>query len=233
MNLKIVDIRSVERELQDQITRFTAYSNTIESNKSLKNQFDAMLTIIKAYYDIILQLKNSYNMNSYMNVESNLGVLLLSHISTQTFNAMQILSKKLHMPINMIINELMTDVVTNADVKGTGLGTPQVNVESLKQKLIRRKIEITLSNKDFVEVMNQDITDPQISCNFRDIEILIFKNVGVEEFQSSIGKIQHCKTVFLPSYIPKLLIYSKIQNVETIKIYESLHDVYDAIFVFN
>ena len=159
-------------------------------------------------------------------------ILSLTDIPSDFFNNIQLLSSKLYIPVNKIVNALMEVMLLNRTEDGPD-DMFNLNKNHLRRKLLKNNYEIIVSKKDFLEVTKTDLSEKDIIFSFDSIEILIFKNISGSDFQNLIGFINNCKIVFIHDDIPKLLIYSKITNVESIKIYKSLDDVYDAVFIFK
>ena len=127
----------------------------------------------------------------------------------------------------------MKEYIMNNNGKNVDEYFSQNKFNYIGKLFLKDKVNINLSNKDYLEVLPSDLSEKEFIFNFENIEILIFKDISEEGFQESIGTISNCKTVFIRENISKLLIYSKTKNIDTIRIYETLDDVYDAIFVFK
>ena len=232
MKLESIDLMSVEKELQDRINNLEKSSKNLLADDPSKKVFDELITFLKTFYDTIIRIKESHSLNSNFSYKES-QILSLSDIPSSFINNIQLLSKKLHVSVHTIINVLMSEVEINVNLEESDKLIVDFNYDILKKKFLKSKIEIFLSNKEYLEVRKKDLDESDILFSFREIEILIFKDITEEDFQNHIGSINNCKIVFIPKNIPKLLIYAKTQNIDSITIYESLDDVYDAIFIFS
>lgn len=233
MDLIKMDLRSIEYELDQKIESFQAFEKFFSSDPIAKESYQDVIRLLKTLYEEVLNLQNSLEISSAFEFKNMSSVIVLNNISPDFLFKVQLLSKKVSLPIHTVLNSLMNFVLATDLIRSTDINFDQAEYRNLLQNLIHKKFEITLANRDLVEVMSSDLKEIDIKYNFENIEMLIFKNISISEFSDVIGYIKGCKIIFVPSSIPKLLIYAKCKDIESIRIYERLEDVYDAVFIFT
>lgn len=232
MKFESVSIPSLEKELQKKIEQFNTFVDNLEEGTVDKNILIEMITPLKSLYDTVLTIKSAYNFEQFLNYDKMSFILSISEVDSVFFNNIQLISAKIKLPINELMNNLMKVFVDNSGNKSSDDYFGQLSLYDVKKIINKEKLPIFITNKDFLEVLPSDLLEDDVIYHFKNIEILIFKEITTQEFQNSIASISDCKTVFIPNNISKLVIYSKLKNITSVKLYDSLNDVYDAIFVF-
>lgn len=233
MKLDSIDLDSLEHDLLEKIVTLEQTLHVLEPDTNMEKIIGETLSFVKTFYDTVLRVKESYPFNTLFSSDKFSHILSMSDVNASFINNIQLLSKKLHVPVHIIMNVLMREVLLNRNPDSVHTLLTDSNFQNIKNKLFRNKIEIFLSNKEYLEVIDKDLTESNMIFGFRDIEILIFKDISEKVFQNKVSSIINCKIVFIPKNISKLLIYSKTKNVDAVNIYEALDDVYDAVFIFS
>lgn len=119
--------------------------------------------------------------------------------------------KSLDMNIGDALSKMMTDI--NKDFDDT---FPQISSKSLKVKA-----RLYIEHYNELSVNKNDLEESGGRVIFQHIKHLTLEaDVTKEVFLEYVGRIQHCQVVKIPSSIPKLLAYSKIQFGNEIEIYD-------------
>jgi hypothetical protein len=234
MELEQINFRSIENELEGKITSYNKKLSSYDfGSDKVKQFFQDLVFDTKNLYSLLLNVKNSYTFDTEQYSYNSAKILFLKDVKMELFNNLQIISSKLNLPTNLVINILMKGFLSiENEKKNNEIDLSQFK-QTIKRLVTKVKATITVSNKEFIEVTNIDLEDPEIIFNFKNNEIVIFKDINTYNFIESVGRINNCKTVFIPNAIPKLVIYSKIEIVESIQIYNSLEDVYNSVLIFN
>jgi hypothetical protein len=113
------------------------------------------------------------------------------------------------------ITKMMGDVMRDFDEN-----FPDLSAESFRMMVKMDKIAI--EHHERLSVSKRDLEDANRSIIFEHIRSLTFEaDVTEEAFNTYVRKIQHCGTVRVPSVLPKLQIYSKIEFTDNIEIYDA------------
>ncbi len=233
MAIEKIDYNSIKNELEEKFNVLESTSNSLlKGNPEIKSLFDNLKRDIQYLYSIIVELTTSYSLDQNPNVLSS-NVLLLKDVQQELFNNLQIISQKLMIPVNRLITVLMKNFILNDSEINDKSKELHLVYSRLRDEILRDNLTFSISDKDFIEVLNEDLENSSFKYDFYGIDIVIFKKLSIENFSRKIGKIINCKTVFIPNTIPKLLIYSKIQNIEELRLYNSENEIDDFIFIFN
>ncbi|MFW9992690.1 MAG: hypothetical protein ACFFD4_11640 [Candidatus Odinarchaeota archaeon] len=122
--------------------------------------------------------------------------------------------KILGMTMGDAITKMMKDILTDFD------GTfPSLSAKILKTEAKLPKL--TIFEHDHISISAEDLVEADARTSFHNIDFLEFEpDITKELFLRYVNHISDCKTVKLPSILPKLLVYSKIRNCDEIEIYE-------------
>ena len=233
MNVTSIDLQSIEKELQLKIIKFEGFKDDFPDSNRSKEIYLDMILLLKSLYSEVLNLQKSLEIYSNLGTRNSNSIITFNNSDSEFVFKVQLLSKKLSLPIYTVLNHLMEYLLNIIKFDDYKIDFDKIQYKLLLKKLFQNKIEITLSNKDFLEVMGSDLKNSDIKFNFDGIEILILKNISISDFEESIGYIKNCQMVFIPATIHRLLIYSKCKDIQSIRIYENYEDVYDTIFIFT
>ena len=113
------------------------------------------------------------------------------------------------------VTKMMGDVMRDFDEV-----FPDLSAESFRMMVKMDKIAI--QHQDRISVSKGDLEAANRSVIFQHIRSLSFEaDVTEEAFNTYVRKIQHCDTVRVPSALPKLQIYSKIEFTDNVEIYDA------------
>ena len=113
------------------------------------------------------------------------------------------------------VTKMMGDVMRDFDEV-----FPDLSAESFRMMVKMDKIAV--KHQDRISVSKGDLEAANRSVIFQHIRSLSFEaDVTEEAFNTYVRKIQHCGTVRVPSVLPKLQIYSKIEFTDNIEIYDA------------
>lgn len=233
MTIEKIDYNLIKNELEEKFNILESTSNSLlKDNPEIKSLFDNLKEDIQSLYSIIVELTTSYSLDHNRNVLSS-NVLLLKDVQQELFNNLQIISQKLMIPENRLITVLMENFILNNSKINNESKKLHLDYSHLRDEILKDNLTFSISDKDFIEILNEDLEDSSFKYDFYGIDIVIFKKLSIENFSRKIGKVVNCKTVFIPKTIPKLLIYSKLQNIEELHLYDSEDEIDDFIFIFN
>ncbi|MFX0210254.1 MAG: hypothetical protein ACFFDT_30020 [Candidatus Hodarchaeota archaeon] len=121
--------------------------------------------------------------------------------------------KQLQLNLGTAVTKLMQDVLKDPRDEFPTLSAKSLSVLKLARANIEHHPQITVSKQDLIEA--------NAGFSFSHIEELTFdSSVDRQTFNIYVRYIEHCKVVRIPSILPKLLIYSKINHCKHIEVYE-------------
>jgi hypothetical protein len=138
-------------------------------------------------------------------------------IDSDTYEEFSHKIKNMQMNIGDAVTRMMQQITTDID---ESLG----ELPGLSARRTFRKFRLprgNISHHDHMSISKQDLEDANARFSFSHIgELTIESDVTMEVFRKYIRTISHCDRVKVPSVLPKLMIYAKINFCDRIEIYE-------------
>ncbi|MHA2364839.1 MAG: hypothetical protein ACXAC7_12865 [Candidatus Hodarchaeales archaeon] len=128
----------------------------------------------------------------------------------------EIFSRKIQamgMQMGDAFNKIMQEILKNIDEV-----FPEIDASTLQSTDFLPTISIY--KQEEVSISKNDLIEAESRLSINKIEKLIFKeDISKEEFKRYIISIVGCKTLLIPKKVPKLLVLSKISDIERIEYY--------------
>lgn len=138
-------------------------------------------------------------------------------IDSDTYEEFSHKIKNMQMNIGDAVTRMMKQITSDID---ESLGElPGLSARSTFRKF--RLPRANISHHDHLSIGKQDLEDANARFSFSHIGELTFEpDVTREVFRKFIRNISHCERVKVPSVLPKLMIYAKINFCDRIEVYE-------------
>jgi len=138
-------------------------------------------------------------------------------IDSDTYEEFSHKIKNIQMNIGEAVTRMMQQITSDMDESQGELPGLSARRTFKKFRLPRGDI----SHHDHLSIGKQDLEDANARFSFSHIGELMFEpDVTRKVFRKYVRNISHCDKVKVPSVLPKLMIYAKINFCDRIEVYE-------------
>ncbi|MHA2244179.1 MAG: hypothetical protein ACXADY_04365 [Candidatus Hodarchaeales archaeon] len=149
--------------------------------------------------------------------KSKLKNVTIRGIDSETYNQFSRKVRNLEMNLGEAITKMMSDIIIDLNDSLDHLPGLRARTTFRNYQLERLKI----SHYDRLKISRTDLEEAKAYLSFSHIDNLTFlPDVTRDIFTRYVRNVSHCGTVRIPSIFPKLVMYSKLQFCDEIKVYD-------------
>ncbi|MHA2362611.1 MAG: hypothetical protein ACXAC7_01540 [Candidatus Hodarchaeales archaeon] len=157
---------------------------------------------------------NEHNSEQMKSKPEKLKNITIRGIDAKYYEEFSHAMKILNMNMGDAVTKMMKDVLSDFDET-----FPDLSAKSfVKSKELPRA---SINHHDSLTISESDLLDANVRFSIAHCEIVEFSpDIKPKTFSRHIRSVSHCDEVRIPSILPKLLVYSKIQFCDNIEVFD-------------